>query len=317
LKSGIEFEWNKAVNSPEFIFIDVRPIPLLVLSIFIGPLFWVWLGATLVLLYAKITRTPLAMIVRKFKLKIIGKKMIGYPFHRQHGMKYTIALVSAFGTLNLINPTPVQAEFRIIDSLSYGVEWRAGDPGTQPQDVVEGFANDVPMELALRQVVPEDWVMLFTQDVDKNQKVTWFGGKPWANILKNISESNSVNFEIQSDSRKILVENAGGSKAGKVVFKTGVSSSTNYQMKAKVWQINKDQYLSEALSGWARSVGWNLHWDLERDFIIEHPARFNGTLMQAIEELISSYQLQRAMLRVKATQHFDNRIIHIHKVSVN
>ena len=120
----VDFEWNKSVKWSK-LGIDGRTYPLLLVSIFIGWFLWVWVLLVLLFMYAGIKGVPLSMIFRKLKVKVSGKRMEAYPIHKQHGLKYGIALAVAMLTIHL--PQESFAKFEAIDSLHYGVEWQQGD----------------------------------------------------------------------------------------------------------------------------------------------------------------------------------------------
>ncbi|HRC27259.1 MAG TPA: TcpQ domain-containing protein, partial [Alphaproteobacteria bacterium] len=46
-----------------------------------------------------------------------------------------------------------------------------------------GFGRDVPLAMALRQVVPPSYGFSFADGVDQGQRVSWAGGKPWDQAL--------------------------------------------------------------------------------------------------------------------------------------
>lgn len=57
-------------------------------------------------------------------------------------------------------------------------------PDTEPKrDVVEGFGSDIPLIMAMHQIVPPGFGYSFENPVDPSTKVTWDGGKPWNVIL--------------------------------------------------------------------------------------------------------------------------------------
>lgn len=64
-------------------------------------------------------------------------------------------------------------------------------------DVVEGFGNDIPLALALRQVVPARYAFNFEKGVNAGQKISWQGGKPWNEVLSAALEPIGVEFEIK------------------------------------------------------------------------------------------------------------------------
>lgn len=64
-------------------------------------------------------------------------------------------------------------------------------------DVVEGFGNDMPLALALRQIVPARYAFNFGEGVDVGTRVSWQGGKPWNEILNSALEPIGVVFSIK------------------------------------------------------------------------------------------------------------------------
>jgi hypothetical protein len=47
-----------------------------------------------------------------------------------------------------------------------------------------GFGDDVPLDFAIRQVVPHYWHIQYGRTVDPQIKVSWEGGKPWEQVLR-------------------------------------------------------------------------------------------------------------------------------------
>ena len=50
-------------------------------------------------------------------------------------------------------------------------------------DVVRGFANQVPLSVALRQILPPGYGFSMDPDVDMGTLVSFHGGKPWRETL--------------------------------------------------------------------------------------------------------------------------------------
>ncbi len=70
-------------------------------------------------------------------------------------------------------------------------------------DVVEGFAKDVPLALALRQVVPASYAFSFEDNVNPGSRVAWNGGKPWNEIVKEIA--NSLDYGVKISGKHIRI----------------------------------------------------------------------------------------------------------------
>jgi hypothetical protein len=57
-------------------------------------------------------------------------------------------------------------------------------PSDKP--VLEGFGSDMPLALALQQIVPADYVTSFESGVNVGQTVSWDGGKPWDQVVNDM-----------------------------------------------------------------------------------------------------------------------------------
>ena len=49
--------------------------------------------------------------------------------------------------------------------------------------IAQGFGSDVPLDFAVRQIVPAGFEVAFGPSVDADARVDWRGGKPWAAAL--------------------------------------------------------------------------------------------------------------------------------------
>lgn len=65
--------------------------------------------------------------------------------------------------------------------------------------VVEGFASDIPMILALREVVPNEYGFSFEKGVDLGQRISWEGGRIWPAILRDILNPADLRFRISGN----------------------------------------------------------------------------------------------------------------------
>lgn len=62
----------------------------------------------------------------------------------------------------------------------------------------------------------------------------------------------------------------------------------------------KDGLLSRALAAFASKHGWTVSWELDRDFPIDFPARFDGSFLKIIEQVAIALQSSETPIRVKA-----------------
>lgn len=88
----------------------------------------------------------------------------------------------------------------------------------QPEsyEVVDGFGSDMPLALALSQVVPARYAFSFGEGVNPGIRVSWNGGKPWNEVLAemlapyNISteiHQKSVHLKAASEAMPVLLDN--------------------------------------------------------------------------------------------------------------
>ncbi len=71
-------------------------------------------------------------------------------------------------------------------------------------DVIEGFGKDIPLALALRQIVPAKYAFKFGDDLNAGARVNWNGGAPWNDVLSDALAPLNVGYEIKGN--RILLE---------------------------------------------------------------------------------------------------------------
>ena len=62
---------------------------------------------------------------------------------------------------------------------------------------VVGFGSDMPLALALRQVVPANFSYSFAESVNPGQRVSWNGGKAWFDVVREMVQPIDLNVEIR------------------------------------------------------------------------------------------------------------------------
>ena len=66
----------------------------------------------------------------------------------------------------------------------------------QGTKTVEGFARDVPLVLAVTQIVPPDYKFVFDEEIDPGMVVDWQGGQSWDLVLENLTRSYNLHIAI-------------------------------------------------------------------------------------------------------------------------
>ena len=62
----------------------------------------------------------------------------------------------------------------------------ARQPLRPPVILAHGFGRDIPLDFAVRQVVPHYWRIQYGGSVDQQIRVSWQGGKPWDQVLHTV-----------------------------------------------------------------------------------------------------------------------------------
>lgn len=69
-----------------------------------------------------------------------------------------------------------------------------------------GFGSDIPLALALGQIVPAEFAYSFASNVNPGVKISWNGGKPWNEVLNEALEPLNLRAEIIGTA--VIVRNA-------------------------------------------------------------------------------------------------------------
>ena len=66
-------------------------------------------------------------------------------------------------------------------------------------EVADGFGRDLPLVMAIRQIVPAQYGFVFDQGIDTNSKVSWQGGQPWDIVLQNTLAPSGLTAKINGN----------------------------------------------------------------------------------------------------------------------
>lgn len=86
-------------------------------------------------------------------------------------------------------------------------------PATAPEYAeIRGFGSDIPLTMALNQIVPAGYSSSFAPGIDPSTSVSWQGGRPWNVVLNDSLQSAGLTAMI--DGHSVRIERVGGSTAG-------------------------------------------------------------------------------------------------------
>lgn len=75
---------------------------------------------------------------------------------------------------------------------------------TPAPDLVEGFGKDIPLAIALRDIVPSHYAFSFSPREIAGTKISWRGGKPWQDVLKDALTAHDLDLAMNEGSILIL-----------------------------------------------------------------------------------------------------------------
>ena len=66
-------------------------------------------------------------------------------------------------------------------------------------DIISGFGSELPLTLALQQVVPAGYQFSLATGVNNDTVVSWEGGKPWKQVLTDMLSPQKLDFSLYND----------------------------------------------------------------------------------------------------------------------
>lgn len=79
-------------------------------------------------------------------------------------------------------------------------------PAPQGGDILSGFGSDLPVAIAVQQVVPAGYQFSFGDGVDPGTLVSWNGGKNWQGVLKDMLQGAGLDYQMQGASAVKIVK---------------------------------------------------------------------------------------------------------------
>lgn len=185
--------------------------------------------------------------------------------------------------------------------------------------VLKGFGRDIPLAVALKQIVPSAVFLKYGLGVDTSIPVTWQGGKPWREVLAETLRQNSMSFS-ENENEVIIARGANAPTAmppyammpPTTMPDIPVSrppAATNFQLPpimsmassvvtpapapgaAKlpvetVWAAKAGDSLRDIFDVWCKKANVMLRWDSEYDYKIESNIALSGNFEAAVRTLL-------------------------------
>jgi hypothetical protein len=181
---------------------------------------------------------------------------------------------------------------------------------------LRGFANNVPLAVALRQILPAEYGFSVDQDVKLSTLVSWQGGRSWRPTLDDMLRS--VGLGAREEGKMIQIvrgASAGGSlpslqppydskpvplvPGGSVnsTMPSSVFVSRAFQPApahqgsgAGSWTADRGDTLHQVLGRWAQAANVELSWQAEYDYPLQASVTLAGSFEDAVRTLLVGFQ---------------------------
>lgn len=131
----------------------------------------------------------------------------------------------------VINPYPTGIPAKDVP-IAAAPQLAAPAAKEEPQgnfEIVEGFGADMPLALALQQIIPQGYAYSFGQGVNPGALVTWDGGKPWNQVISDMLAPHDLSFAIEGS--RVHIRQAGAYRQGDAA---GVTSAEELIRRASI-----------------------------------------------------------------------------------
>lgn len=167
--------------------------------------------------------------------------------------------------------------------------------------MVEGFGKDIPLAVALRQVVPPIYTVAFDSGIDQGKPVSWNGGNTWDAVVSDMLRSRKLHATISANvitvskgtgsdlmlpAPSMMAQNSPAMDSMDPVAVSGARPVLDMGMQ-KHWTAPSGQGLKETLQDWSRQAGVELAWQDAKDTPINSAFSYDGTFDQAVDALLS------------------------------
>ena len=217
----------------------------------------------------------------------------------------SLAAIGAFFVLSMMVAQPVWAGFEIVDKPPEPIGGSGAD-----EALVEGFGNDLPLDLVVAQIVPPRFQVVFEFDIGRTATTSWAGGRPWRDVLTDSLAPLGLSFVEDGQGSLMVVRAAPRVASPEEQAKlsgNGKTDGSGDSQQVPTWTALGGSSLHQTLKEWSGESGWTISWQSERDYPLEASAEFYGDFEVAAGNLVRAFS--RAQPPVRATIYRGNRVI--------
>lgn len=239
------------------------------------------------------------------------------------GVAFALAMVTGAAQAGFNVEAPQQ---RLVDSAvpAKGGLVNIGAPKVR-QPVVKGFANEVSLITALKQVVPEGWHAKRSGGLDVSQLVSWKGEqKPWAEVLENLAVDYGFSATLDWDKKELTVAPSTIKTSNILALKNAVGRNVIEAVKpvtevaagpsVKSWVLSDELTLRQNIEAWAKKENYKVSWAAV-NYPINQPVTLTGDLDAEngpLFQLVEAYRLAEQPITITF---WSNRVIRVENAS--
>lgn len=193
-------------------------------------------------------------------------------------------------------------------------------------DVVTGYGENLPLIIALRQIVPAEYQFAFAEGVDLSTPVSWDGGRSWTELLDDVMKSVNLRAEINEkmvsigtavpqDDMMMAADSAepmpldgndmdmepmahSTSPAPEPTEPVHAAPRQPQQQPAQMmatstgpaWTGARGDLLRDLLEDWSRQAGVELFWSSEYNYALEDSFQVSGTYEEAVRSILDEFK---------------------------
>lgn len=204
-----------------------------------------------------------------------------------------------------------------------------------PGPALEGWARDVPLSLALEQVVPNGWTTE-ASGVDMSTEVSWRGGRSWHAIVGDMAYGYRFDVRVDWVNQQVTIGPAGSQApsvaASPAPVRKEIAPVPEERESAPVvvkvtepkpapvipaapaieqWTLDPQKTLQENVEAWGQRAGWHVVWE-GADYPVYAPTSFTGAFDSPegpLATVISAYDDSDQPLL--AHLHQKDKVVHV------
>jgi len=161
------------------------------------------------------------------------------------------------------------------------------DIGARSVDVVKGFANEIPFEVFVTQVLPKGFKVFWQDSISKSIDLSWKGGKPWLELLDDAGKKLGNKLIINMNQKLLLIGAAEKNKGGVYYIAKGAQEDSCIPyFVMRDWTVKKGERIVDVVSRWSEEANWKVIWAIDTKMRVLTGVKLHGDFVDAVQGLI-------------------------------